>query len=555
MQSSSPPKKIERTDALLVQSDDDSSELKFISELGRSLLFTVHPKKVAHRVAEAVRQATDARACVFVAELTSIGLISSAFGTAGEIEHDFFRRDRFERWLAFMPPQVGYAETSPADFMIDGLDHKYEYVSPLHINGEIKGAIVTAFDLERELTGRDTRLIEAATQMAAMSINLSAHYETTLNTTLSETREQHRKFTEAVLDALPVSLYVVDREYRIVTWNRHREVGALGIPRDLAVGRNVFDVLEKYPQGRVREEFERAFRTGQIERIEQQTVADDGSTRHWMVSKIPMTDSATGEVTHVITIGEDVTVRVDAIHAISRAEKLAAVGRLAAGVVHEINNPLATIAACAESLEHRIDEGSFESSDAVDDLAEYLGLIKSEAFRCKTITTDLLDFSRIRTGERTAIDPGEIVRSAANLISHQKRAEGIVHEIEVAEGLQKVSADGGQIQQAIIALATNGIDAMPQGGKLTFRALSVGGRVAIEVEDTGAGIPPENMSKIYEPFFTTKEVGKGTGLGLAVCYGIVSEHGGRLSVRSSLGKGTTFSIFLPGVAETGQADE
>ena len=90
---------------------------------------------------------------------------------------------------------------------------------------------------------------------------------------------------------------------------------------------------------------------------------------------------------------------------------------------------------------------------------------------------------------------------------------------------------------------------MPQGGKLTFRAFSVGGRVAIEVEDTGAGIPPENMSKIYEPFFTTKEVGKGTGLGLAVCYGIVSEHGGRLSVRSSVGKGTTFSIFLPAAVE------
>jgi two-component system NtrC family sensor kinase len=261
-----------------------------------------------------------------------------------------------------------------------------------------------------------------------------------------------------------------------------------------------------------------------------------------------MTDTDTGEVTHVITIGEDVTVRVDAVQAVSRAEKLAAVGRLAAGVVHEINNPLATIAACAESLEHRIDEGAFDGSDAADDLAEYLGLIKSEAFRCKTITTDLLDFSRIRTGERTAVDPGDIVRSAANLISHQKRAVGIVHEIDIADDLHRISADGGQIQQAIIALATNGIDAMPHGGKLTFRVFSVGGRVAIEVEDTGVGIAPENMSKIYEPFFTTKEVGKGTGLGLAVCYGIVSEHGGRLSVRSSVGKGTTFSIFLPAVA-------
>lgn len=313
----------------------------------------------------------------------------------------------------------------------------------------------------------------------------------------------------------------------------------------MAIGRNVFEVLEKYPQGRVREEFERAFRTGKIERIEQQTVADDGSTKYWMVSKIPMKAADSGDVTHVITVGEDVTARVGAVQAVNRAEKLAAVGRLAAGVVHEINNPLATIAACAEALEQRIDEGAFEMSESADDLSEYLGLIKSEAFRCKTITTDLLDFSRIRAGDRTPIDAGDIVRSSANLISHQKRGDNIVQRCEIEQDLPPISADGGQIQQAVIALATNAIDAMPAGGALIFRAFSKGNRVVLEIEDTGMGISPEDIPKIFEPFFTTKEVGKGTGLGLAVCYGIVSEHGGRISVRSSVGKGTTFSIFLP----------
>ena len=117
--------------------------------------------------------------------------------------------------------------------------------------------------------------------------------------------------------------------------------------------------------------------------------------------------------------------------------------------------------------------------------------------------------------------------------------------MDIDPNLPQVNADGGQLQQAVIALATNGIDAMPDGGKLTFRSYSEGNRVCIEVEDSGAGIPQENMSKIFEPFYTTKEVGKGTGLGVAVCYGIISEHGGRLSVRSNVGKGTTFSIFLP----------
>ena len=542
---SSPPKKGVRPAHSDTPTNDAANDLRFVSDLGRSLLFIVHPKKVANRVADALLEGVGASACVFAAELQSIGLISSSATAGLKDGTDLLMRNRFEKWLAFMPPQIGYCEEEKSEFMIAGDGHAAEYVCPLHIDGMIKGAIVTAFLDRADITEQNSRLIDAATQMAAMSVNLSAHYESTLNSSINEAREEHRKFTEAVLDSLPVSLYVVDRDYRIVTWNRHREVGIQGIPRDSAIGRDVFNVLARYPQGRLRQEFERAFRTGEIERIEQQTVADDGSTRHWIVSKVPMRNAESGEVTHVITVGEDVTVRVDAIHAVGRAEKLAAVGRLAAGVVHEINNPLATIAACAEALEQRIDDGDFADSRSADDLTEYLGLIKSEAFRCKTITTGLLDFSRVRTGERTLTDIGEVVRSAANLVSHQKRGNHISITVDVAPDLPLVNSDGGQIQQAVIVLATNAIDAMPDGGDLTFRVFEQRARIVIEVSDTGTGIPPENMSKIYEPFFTTKEVGNGTGLGLAVCYGIISEHGGRLNVRSSVGVGTTFSIMLP----------
>ena len=264
-----------------------------------------------------------------------------------------------------------------------------------------------------------------------------------------------------------------------------------------------------------------------------------------MVSKIPMRDPDSGEVSHVITVGEDITVRVEAIHAVGRAEKLAAVGRLAAGVVHEINNPLATISACAEALEQRVEEGVFDGSDGVEDLNEYLGLIKSEAFRCKSITTGLLDFSRLRTGDRHPLDISDILRSSANLISHQKRGGMVDIKLDIDESLPSINADGGQLQQAVIALATNAIDAMPNGGTLTFRAFAQPRRLAIEIEDTGVGIPTEDMSKVFEPFFTTKEVGKGTGLGLAICYGIITDHGGRLSVRSNVGKGSAFTIYLP----------
>ena len=529
---------------------DPSPELRFVSDLGRSLLFTVHPKKVASRVADAIQQGVQAEVCAFMAELENIGVVSCSFDEKGEMDPRSFEKSKFEGWLELLPPQVGHKEEDPDEFLLSGKTHKLEYVSPLHINGEIKGAIVVGFSRKQDFNDAKGSLIDAATQMAAMSVNLSAHYEAAINNSINQAKEEHRRFTEAVLDALPVSLYVVDRDFRIVTWNRHREIGKQGIPRDAAIGRNVFNVLERYPEGRVRQEFERAFRTGKIERIEQQTAADDGSTKHWMVSKVPMKDPETAEVTHVITVGEDITARVEAIHAVGRAEKLAAVGRLAAGVVHEINNPLATIAACAEALEQRIDEGAFEGLEAIDDLNEYLGLIKSEAFRCKSITTGLLDFSRIRPGNRHPIDVGEVIRSSANLISHQKRGENIDIQIEAADDLPLLNADGGQIQQAIIALCTNAIDAMPEGGELTIRAETHSNRIAIAIEDTGVGIQPEDLSKIFEPFFTTKEVGEGTGLGLAVCYGIITDHGGRLSVRSNVGKGTTFTILLPITAQT-----
>ncbi|QYO66013.1 two-component system sensor histidine kinase NtrB [Leptolyngbya sp. 7M] len=529
----------------VVQEPETTVELKFISELGRSLLFMIHPRKVALRVASAIRAGVDADQCVFVAELDNIGVVSCGFDRKGELETHYLEKQRFEKWFELLPPQIGYCEEDPDKFLLTSARHRLEYVSPLHINGETKGAIIAGFARKQDFTESKGSLIEAATTMAAMSVNLSAHYESAINRTITRAREEHRRFTEAVLDALPVSIYVVDRDYRIVTWNRHREIGTQGIARDEAVGRNVFQVLARYPEGKVRQEFERAFRTGKIERIEQQTIAEDGSTKHWLVSKIPMFDPETGEVSHVITVGEDVTMRVEAIHAVGRADKLAAVGRLAAGVVHEINNPLATISACAEALEQRLEEGAFAGSDAEDDLNEYLELIKNEAFRCKSITTGLLDFSRSRTGDRHPIDVSEIIRSSVNLISHQNRSNRVEIKVDAEDNLPMINADGGQIQQALIALATNAIDAMPEGGTLTFQATTNGRRVSIEVQDTGVGIAAEDLSKIFEPFFTTKEVGKGTGLGLAVCYGIITDHGGRLSVRSNPGSGTTFTISLP----------
>jgi two-component system NtrC family sensor kinase len=274
--------------------------------------------------------------------------------------------------------------------------------------------------------------------------------------------------------------------------------------------------------------------------------------KHWLISKIPMWIDRSGEVSHVITIGEEITARVEAGRAVARAEKLAAIGRLAAGVVHEINNPLATISACAEALESRVSEGEFKESAALEDLREYLGLIRSEAFRCKMITNGLLDFSRSRATAHVRVNLSDVISSATRLLSHQRRGEKVEFEIDTPDDLPPVSGDAGQLQQAVIALATNAIDAMPEGGLLKIGSKANGKYVLVEVSDTGVGIPQQDITRIFEPFFTTKEIGKGTGLGLAVCYGILTEHGGSLDVQSTPGIGTTFTISLPAINNDGE---
>jgi len=224
-------------------SADPSPELRFISDLGRSLLFTVHPKKVANRVADAILNGVEAEVCGFFAELENIGVISCSFDKKGEMDPRSLGKETFEKWLALLPPQIGYKEENKEKFLLTGCGHKLEYISPLHINGVTKGLVVVGFSKKQDFNDAKGSLIDAATQMAAMSVNLSAHYEAALNSSINRAKEEQRRFTEAVLDALPVSLYVVDRDYRIVTWNRHREIGTQGIPRDEAIGRNVFSVL------------------------------------------------------------------------------------------------------------------------------------------------------------------------------------------------------------------------------------------------------------------------------------------------------------------------
>ncbi len=222
-----------------------------------------------------------------------------------------------------------------------------------------------------------------------------------------------------------------------------------------------------------------------------------------------------------------------------QAEKIASLGRLAAGVAHEINNPLAGILIYAELLERQCQTGTFDR--------DYLTEIINQTLRCQQIVTRLLEFSRQSLGQKSHFDVNEVLLRCLDLISHQ----AIFHNIEVQTGLEQeipeILGDPGQVQQVFTNLLLNAADAMQGHGKITVtsRFDRRKDEVILQFADTGCGIPPEIRDKIFEPFFTTKAPGKGTGLGLAIVYSIVQRHGGTIEVDSTPGQGTTFTIRLP----------
>jgi signal transduction histidine kinase len=226
-------------------------------------------------------------------------------------------------------------------------------------------------------------------------------------------------------------------------------------------------------------------------------------------------------------------------------ERLTTAGRLAAGVAHELNNPLATIAGCAESLQSRLQEAAAASQAQLPDFPNYLRLIEEEAYRCKDITGSLLQFVRDPGSRRTVTDLNALVLKTSELISHQARYTTAVLTPELDATLPEVTVNEGQLRQVFLGLASNALDAMEGRGQLTIRTRRVRREVEVEFEDEGPGIPDEIASRIWDPFFTTKPPGQGTGLGLAIAQSIITDHGGRIEMQTHVGKGSIFRVVLP----------
>jgi two-component system, NtrC family, sensor kinase len=228
-----------------------------------------------------------------------------------------------------------------------------------------------------------------------------------------------------------------------------------------------------------------------------------------------------------------------------QVEKMASIGKLAAVVAHEINNPLSGILTYAKLLERWLERHEIESKKV--EAKESLELIAAESRRCGEIVKNLLVFSRAAPMNVESTSVNAVVERSLKLVQHQLQMNGIDPLLSLANDLPRIPCDPGQIEQVIVALVENAIDAMPHGGNLWVKTRldSTAGHAVIEVRDDGCGIPLEVIGKIFEPFLTTKETGRGVGLGLAVSRSIIERHGGQIQVRSMLGQGTTFVFSLP----------
>jgi signal transduction histidine kinase/CheY-like chemotaxis protein len=357
------------------------------------------------------------------------------------------------------------------------------------------------------------------------------------------------RLLDEVLVQAPVGIAVFDREMRYVRLNQ-AVADIHGVPIEAHLGKRPGEVLRTL--GDMKEPLlERVLRTG--ERVLDQVLSGtlQGTTkRHWLASCFPIRGPS-GEVTGVGAILVDNTAQHELEAQFLQAQKMEAVGRLAGGIAHDFNNLLTVITSYSS-----LALGSLRTDDP---LFEDMGEIRSAAERAARLTKQLLAFSRKQVMRPQRIDLSQLAMEMERMLQ-RLIGEDVTLEMELEPELGDISADPGQIEQVIMNLVVNARDAMPSGGRVVIQTSSVdfaselsmtelgrpaGQYVVLTVTDTGTGMSEETQANLFEPFFTTKGLGLGTGLGLSTVYGIVKQSGGDIHVRSEIGRGTTFKIYLP----------
>ncbi len=409
-------------------------------------------------------------------------------------------------------------------------------------------------DRGRFLNSEDLSLVQALSTPFAIALENARLY--TRIQARAEEYQRLKDYNENIVESLSVGIVVLDSGGRVQSWNAHLEL-ALHISRDEARGRRLEELLPAELAERIAEcQDEKGagsvakFRLRPSEFPAEFRPADggDAAERILNVAVAPLIDKRFERVGHLLVL-DDVTERVELEERVVQADKLSSVGLLAAGVAHEVNTPLAVISSYSQMLAGKVAQGSDEE--------RMLGKVAEQTFRASEIVNSLLDFSRSSSAEMAPCEIGAVIRDTVDLVAPQLGKGRIEVDLSLDDGAF-VLASRNRLQQVFLNLILNARDAMPDGGALRITARAVepsaeSGHVSVQVEDTGAGIAPEDQRRVFDPFFTTKQARQGTGLGLAVTYGIVREHSGTIAVASQPGRGTRFELRFPLAAQSAHA--
>ncbi len=453
--------------------------------------------------------------------------------------------DRASGSVFFENPKVRIEQPDGLRQSLAALDCNY------FVPCRVRGRSVAWFALGRTtaghyLTSDDVRLVETVAGYFAIALENARLYHSLERKAAQY--QQLKDYNENIVESLSVGILAVDLDDRVESWNTQLEL-VFGIARSQANGRKLAELLpssliaefEKHRgESGIENVYKFRLKASEFPKEFQPSDASVDSERLVNLAIAPLVAKNFRPIGRLIII-DDVTERVELEEQVVQADKLSSIGLLAAGVAHEVNTPLAVISSYAQMLAKQVERSGAENGDE----AKILGKITDQTFRASEIVNSLLNFSRTSGSALTPTDVNHTIEETLALVAPQLRKANVTIEKKFRTAIP-ARANGGKLQQVFLNLFLNARDAMPHGGTLTVETSEgINGAFEVRVSDSGVGISEAMQRRIFDPFFTTKGPQRGTGLGLAVSYGIVQEHSGTIAVDSAPGQGTTFMIELP----------
>ena len=348
--------------------------------------------------------------------------------------------------------------------------------------------------------------------------------------------ESNQQYLANVLESSDSAIMVIDRDEKIISWNEGAQK-IFGYSADEVLGMDSSLLLpanKKYHDElhKIKEDIKK-FGSIKINETERKTKDNELRNVQLNITNLP---GSNGESSGRTVIIKDITELKKLKEQVDQSEKLAVIGQLAAGIAHEIGNPLASISSLVQILQRK-------SKDEF--VAENLAIIKENIDRITRIVRELVDFSRPPTYEKVIIQITDIIKTAIGIVKYDKRVKNVKFLTDLVDDLPKINVVPDQLLQVFVNILINALDAIAGNGTIKVRSFSNNEFIYVEIIDDGCGMEKETINKIFDPFYTTKEVGKGTGLGLSVSYGIIKKFHGDIIVESEINKGSKFTVKLP----------